>query len=85
MGNTMISKKQRWEKGQSIHHKDDKGRFQIENTYGRLQYIKEDSAQFEKKEGFLLEAKEAPGTPGHTEKEKHINWKTLKDAVPSAY
>lgn len=72
----MISEK--WEKGQSIHHKDDRGRFQIENTYGRLQYIKESSYGDKRKEGFLIEAKEAPGTPGHTEKEKHIDLEALK-------
>lgn len=72
----MIS--ERWEKGQAVAHKDDKGRFQIENAFGRLQYIKKDPAQNKEKEGFLLEAKEAPGTPVHTEKEKHIDLEALK-------
>ena len=72
----MIS--ERWEKGQAVPHKDDKGRFQIENAYGRLRYIKENPAQSKEKEGFLLEAKEAPGTPVHTEKEKHIDLEALK-------
>lgn len=72
----MISEK--WEKGQAICHKDERGRFQIENTYGRLQYIKESPSKDKSKEGFLLEAKEAPGTPGHTEKEKHIDLEALK-------
>ncbi len=61
-------------------HKDDRGRFQIENTYGRLEYIKENSRQAEAKNGFLIEAREAPGTVGRTEKEKHLDLKAVKDA-----
>lgn len=76
----MERKQQRWEKAQSVLHKDDGGRFQMENAYGRLQYINEDSRQSKAKNGFVLEAKEAPGTPGHTEKEKHLDLKTIKKA-----
>lgn len=76
----MERKQQRWEKGQSMLHRDDKGRFRIENAYGRLEYVKEDSRQKDAKNGFVLEAREAPGTAGHTEKEKHLDLKAVKDA-----
>ena len=62
-----------WDKAQALIHKDDKGQTQMENAYGKLRYVKEDrEEQTRKKNGFILEAKEAPGTPLHTEKEKHL-------------
>lgn len=76
----MERKQQRWEKGQSMLHRDDRGRFRIENAYGRLEYIKEDSRKAGAKNGFAVEAKEAPGTAGHTQKEKHLDLKAVKDA-----
>lgn len=76
----MERKQKRWEKGQSIFHKDDREHFQMENAYGRLEYIRENSRQPDAKNGFLVKAKEAPGTPGHTQKEKDLDPKQVKDA-----
>lgn len=73
----MERKQPRWEKGQSVLHKDDK-KFKIENAYGGLRYAKEDISEGQKREGFAVEAKEAPGTPGHTEKEKHLELTKMK-------
>lgn len=63
-----------WDKAQSLLHKDDKGKARMENAYGKLEYVKEEEKenQGQKRNGFVLEAKEAPGTPLHTEKEKRL-------------
>lgn len=46
--------------------------FETENAYGRLRYAEGMFDGKQGKHGFILEAKEAPGTPGHTEREKHF-------------
>ncbi len=80
-------KKERWESGQAILHretckdiendKDDKV-YEIKNSFGKLDYVKKDGKRGLDKEGLILEAFEAPGTPVHTEKEKHLNPSTMK-------
>lgn len=73
---------QRWEKGQAIFHKKEyekkkgkkRGRrekFEAANAYGSLRYV-EREFDGQARHGFILEAKEAPGTLGHTEQEKHL-------------
>lgn len=74
----MERKQPRWEKAQSVFHKDEKGEAFLENAYGSLKYTKEESDQRSARKGFVLEAKEAPGTAGHTEKEKHLKPETMK-------
>lgn len=80
-------KKPRWESGQAILHKDnpetarqqeDQKSYEVKNSYGRLKYLKKDEKNGQDKEGFALEAFESPGTPVHTEKEKHIDRATMK-------
>lgn len=68
----------RWEKGQSILHKDDRENFEVRNSYGRLRYIKEERREGQSREGFALEAFEAPGTPVHTYREKHLEPSGMK-------
>ncbi len=85
--------KSRWDSGQAILHKEtpdhkkehapqrDNEAYRIQNSYGTLRYLKKDKKKDGKthgKEGFAVEAFEAPGTPIHTEKEKHIDKKTMK-------
>lgn len=67
----------RWEKGQAILHKDDKDKEKpaVTNTYGVLRYEKDKKSA---KEGFIVEAKEAPGTPVHTYREKHLSLENMK-------
>lgn len=80
-------KKPRWESGQAILHRDnpktarqpkDRKSYEVKNSYGRLKYLKKDEKNGQDKEGFALEAFESPGTPVHTEKEKHIDRATMK-------
>jgi len=77
-------KKERWESGQAVLHKENaqndlaEKKWGIKNSYGRLQYMKKGEKRGEEKEGFSLEAFEAPGTPLHTEKEKHIERASMK-------
>lgn len=80
-------KKPRWESGQAILHKsnletamqqEDRKSYEVKNSYGRLKYLKKDEKNGQDKEGFTLEAFESPGTPVHTEKEKHIDRATMK-------
>ncbi len=77
-------KKERWESGQAVLHKENaqndsaEKKRGIKNSYGRLQYMKKGEKRKEEKEGFSLEAFEAPGTPLHTEKEKHIERTSMK-------
>lgn len=57
--------------------------YRVTNSYGTLRYLKKDkkregSKKGLDKEGFAVEAFEAPGTPIHTEKEKHLNRQTMK-------
>lgn len=68
----MERKRSEWESGQSVLHKDEKGISTIENVYGSLNYTKGGGRHSQEKKGFVLEAKEAPGTAGHTEKEKQF-------------
>ncbi len=75
-------KKTRWDSGQAVLHKEtvtnQKERdSQIKNSYGTLRYLKKEKKKGGR-EGFAVEAFEAPGTPIHTEKEKHLNRRTMK-------
>ena len=63
----------RWELSQSLLHIDDREKLVAENAYGKLRYAKEGERR-----GFIVEAKEAPGTPVHTEHEKHLDMKKMK-------
>lgn len=79
-------KKERWESGQAILHRQQQTTkqtphrqdYELKNSYGSLRYLKKDKENRQEKEGFSLEAFESPGTPVHTEKEKHIDRKTMK-------
>ncbi len=85
--------KPRWEKGQAVLHIEDQERPSVTNAYGSLRYTKQekkgDSAdrkneyqsEYPKekaKQGFVVEAREAPGTRLHTEQEKHLSMETMK-------
>lgn len=80
-------KKERWESGQAILHRQQQEAkkrprqqdYELKNSYGTLHYLKKDKKNRQGKEGFSLEAFEAPGTPVHTEKEKHIDRGTMKN------
>lgn len=50
----------------------------IRNSYGTLQFLKKEKKQNRGREGFSLEAFEAPGTPLHSEKEKHLDRGSMK-------
>lgn len=77
-------KQPRWDNAQSIlHEKDRKGEqeqreVEVKNAYGSLRYVKENKEQGTKKEGFILEALEAPGTLTHTYQEKHLKMASMK-------
>lgn len=80
-------KKERWESGQAILHKEtcehkqndkDSKVYEAKNSFGRLDYVKSDEKRRLDKEGITLEAFEAPGTPLHTEKEKHLDPSSMK-------
>lgn len=85
--------KPRWEKGQAVLHREDQERPAVTNAYGSLTYIKEEKkenktenktgyqSRYPKekaRQGFVIEAREAPGTPVHTEREKHLSMKSIK-------
>ena len=84
MGNIMFlwNDRPKWEKAQAILHKKENGRFEMENTYGRLRYSKKSPGKMRgrprEKKGFVLEAKEAPGTLGHAEDEKRFKPDKMK-------
>ena len=83
-------KKTRWDSGQAMLHKEsmenqkeripqkDNEAYRIINSYGTLRYLKKDKKKGDNREGFAVEAFEAPGTPVHTEKEKHLNRQNMK-------
>lgn len=83
-------KKTRWDSGQAMLHKEsmenqkertpqkDDEAYRITNSYGTLRYLKKDKKKGDNREGFAVEAFEAPGTPVHTEKEKHLNRQNMK-------
>ena len=83
-------KKARWDSGQSILHKEavkkqnektpqkDNEAYRVTNSYGMLRYLKKDKKKGIYREGFAVEAFEAPGTPVHTEKEKHLNRQNIQ-------
>lgn len=87
-------KKTRWDSGQAVLHKEsvenkketnpqkDSETYRVTNSYGTLRYLKKDKKQGERKEGFAVEAFEAPGTPVHTEKEKHLDPQNMKRVRP---
>lgn len=69
--------KPRWEKGQAVLHIEDRERPGITNAYGSLRYTKEDRKE-RARQGFVIEAREAPGTPVHTDREKHLSLNSVK-------
>lgn len=83
-------KKRRWDSGQAILHKEtldtkkeenlqkDNEAYRVTNSYGTLRYLKKDQKSGGNREGFAVEAFEAPGTPVHTEKEKHLDRQNMK-------
>lgn len=83
-------KKTRWDSGAAVLHKEsvenkkeensqkDNEAYRVTNSYGTLRYLKKDKEKGESREGFALEAFEAPGTPVHTDKEKHLNRQNMK-------
>lgn len=83
-------KKERWDLGQAILHREFRetqkpqrderqpGFELFKNSYGRLSYLEKGQDSRQEKEGFALEAFEAPGTPAHTEKEKHLERSSMK-------
>lgn len=83
-------KKTRWDSGAAVLHKEsaenkkeespqkDNEASRLTNSYGTLRYLKKDKKKGESREGFALEAFEAPGTPVHTDKEKHLNRQNMK-------
>ncbi len=73
----MERKQPRWEKGQSLLHKESREGFWQENVFGKMEYVKEERKGKEKK-GFVMKAKESPGTPLHREKEKHLELDKVK-------
>lgn len=60
--------------------------YRVQNSYGTLRYLKkgkkkgggETGREGFAQEGFAIEAFEAPGTPIHTDKEKHLDRRTMK-------
>lgn len=85
-------KQPRWESGQSILHRGslehqrrgeqkDEETYTFKNSYGGLRYLKKETEQGLDREGLAIESFEAPGTPVHTEKEKHLDRKTMKKAA----
>lgn len=80
----------RWDSGQAMLHREavkdkkdeshEKGNegYSVRNSYGTLRYLKRDKKKREYREGFVMEAFEAPGTPLHTDKEKHLDRRTMK-------
>ena len=73
----MERKQPRWEKGQSLLHKENREGFWQENVFGKMEYVREEKTGQEKK-GFVMKAKESPGTPLHREKEKHLELDKVK-------
>ncbi len=83
-------KKKRWDSGQAILHREasenkkeknlqtDNEAYRLTNSYGTLRYLKKDNKSEDNREGFAVEAFEAPGTPVHTEKEKHLDRQNMK-------
>lgn len=86
--------KSKWESGQAVlhsesaktqDHKDgpqESGRapeaYRVQNSYGTLRYLKKDKKGGEAREGFAVEAFEAPNTRLHTDAEKHLDRKSIK-------
>lgn len=74
----------RWEKGQAVLHLGDRERPSVSNAYGSLRYTgqeKKEKGKYPKeknRQGFVIEAREAPGTRLHTEQEKHLSMETVK-------
>lgn len=86
--------KTQWESGQAVLHSESvkpqehkEGQrendrnletYRVQNSYGTLRYLKKDKKRGETKEGFAVEAFEAPNTRLHTDAEKHLNRKSIK-------
>lgn len=69
----------RWEKGQAVLHIEDQERPAVTNAYGSLRYTLSNEDSKEKaRQGFVIEAREAPGTRLHTEQEKHLSMESVK-------
>lgn len=76
-----MERKPRWEKGQALLHTENREKPVVSNAYGSFRYAKEENKadkQEKPKEGFVLEAREAPGTRVHTELEKHLSLTSMK-------
>lgn len=83
-------KKRRWDSGSAILHREasenkkeedpqkDNEAYRVTNSYGTLRYLEKDKKSGNIREGFAVEAFEAPGTPVHTEKEKHLDRQSMK-------
>lgn len=71
-------KQPRWDTAQSLLHEKNQENAEVKNSYGSLKYIKEGKNRKTVKEGFVLEALEAPGTPVHTYQEKHLDPAAMK-------
>lgn len=69
-------------KSETREPQKDSEAYRVQNSYGTLRYLKKgknkENDQKNDKEGFAIEAFEAPGTPLHTEKEKHLDRRTMK-------
>lgn len=86
--------KTQWESGQAVlhsesvkpqEHKEDQREndrdletYRVQNSYGTLRYLKKDKKRGETREGFAVEAIEAPNTRLHTDAEKHLDRKSIK-------
>lgn len=86
--------KTQWESGQAVLHSESvkpqehkEGQrendrnletYRVQNSYGTLRYLKKDKKRGETREGFAVEAIEAPNTRIHTDAEKHLNRKSIK-------
>lgn len=56
----------------------DEKAYSTKNSFGKLDYLKKGKKPGQDKEGLSLEAFEAPGTPLHTDKEKHLDRSSMK-------
>lgn len=80
-----MERNSRWEKGQAILHVRDDKKPVFSNAYGSFRYAgeekkenKTDHKKEKQREGFVLEAREAPGTRVHTQMEKHLSLESMK-------
>lgn len=73
-------------KSETRESQKDNEAYRVQNSFGTLRYLKKgkkkDGGAIGREgfaqEGFAIEAFEAPGTPVHTDKEKHLDRRTMK-------